>query len=180
MPSTPKILETLGEIRLAEVDHEVEAEKLSTAPGNAAVATEVTINLPGKGKDAETSRENGWLSEVPGVDGIGDQGAIVSDHYFAEEPFEDEEKTGEGFLRVPSAGSLNLRQEVRRALDGASDQVRKKANEEGVLNNRLSRLELSMVDVYYIGDFLKGVEGNARRQKNLPEGDRHLLQTEHR
>ena len=48
VPATPEFLKCLGKIRLAEIDHEMKSENLSRAPGNIAVAAEVSVNLPGE------------------------------------------------------------------------------------------------------------------------------------
>ena len=48
VPAPPKVLQTLGQIRLPEVHHEVKAEQLGAAARDAAVAAEVAVNLPRK------------------------------------------------------------------------------------------------------------------------------------
>ena len=48
VPAPPEILQARGEIRLAEVDHEVEAQQLRAAAGDIAVAAEVAVDLPGE------------------------------------------------------------------------------------------------------------------------------------
>jgi len=47
-PAAPEILKTIGENGLAEIDHKVEAQQLSTSARDIAVTAEVSINLPGK------------------------------------------------------------------------------------------------------------------------------------
>src|SRR5436309_9407476 len=46
VPSTPKLSHGGCQVGLAEVDHEVKSEQLSTAAGDVAVSAEVAIDLP--------------------------------------------------------------------------------------------------------------------------------------
>src|SRR5215471_6260952 len=49
VPATPKILQADRQVRLAEIDHKMEAQQLCAASGQVAVAAEVAIDLPGEG-----------------------------------------------------------------------------------------------------------------------------------
>src|SRR5260370_40507717 len=48
VPAAPKVLQARGKVRLAEVDHEMKPQQLRAAPGDAAVAAKIAIDLPGK------------------------------------------------------------------------------------------------------------------------------------
>ena len=53
-------------------------------------------------------------------------------------------------------------------LDWAGDEMRKEADEQGVFEQRPGGLEFALVDVDDVGDLLKGIEGDRRRQDDLP------------
>src|SRR4051812_44475608 len=48
VPAAPEVLQARRQVRLAEIDHEVEAEELGAAAGDVAVAAEVAVDLPGE------------------------------------------------------------------------------------------------------------------------------------
>src|ERR1700732_1997070 len=48
VPAAPEVLETFGEVRLPKINHEMKAHKLGAAAGDAAIAAEVSIDLPGE------------------------------------------------------------------------------------------------------------------------------------
>ena len=116
VPATPEILKAFGEIGLAEIHHEVKAKKLRAAAGDTAVAAEVSVNLPSESERAEEHGHGVGAAKTAGKDGIGNERAIVRDDHFAEETFQYEDESVEGFSAVPSAFLLDLGQKVRRAL----------------------------------------------------------------
>src|SRR5256885_5894224 len=180
VPSSPEILKTFGEIRLAEVNHEVEAEKLSAAPGNTAVAAEITIDLPGEGIRSEQHRHGVCSTKTAGKDGVGDETAVVSYNDFAKKPFQNKDQTVEGLGGVPHARLLHLRKQMRRPLNWSCNQVWEKADEESIIHQRFRRLHFAMINIHDIGYFLECVKGDTRRQKDTPHTDGYLLQSEQR
>src|SRR5690242_16419471 len=64
-------------------------------------------------------------------------------------------------------------------LDRTCDQMREKAYEERIFDEASRSLDLSRVDIDDIGHFLKGVEGNSRRENNLQETTRDVVKSEH-
>ena len=53
MPAPPEILQACRKIGLAEIDHKVKSQQLSSPAGDVAVAAEIPVNLPGKGVSPE-------------------------------------------------------------------------------------------------------------------------------
>ena len=72
-------------------------------------------------------------------------------------------------------GLLHLGQEMAGPLDWAGDQVREQADEQGVVEQEPAGSSLPLVDVDDVGDLLKGVEGDRRREDDLPERVRKLV-----
>ena len=112
MPSSPEILKTLGKVRLSEVNHEVEAEKLSAAASNAAVAAEITIDLPGEGICSEQHRHGVWSAKTAGKDGIRNERTVICDDDFPKQALQDKDQSVEGFGGVPNARALYLRKQA--------------------------------------------------------------------
>ena len=121
MPAPPEVLHALRKVGLAEIHHEVKAKKLRAAAGDAAVAAEVSVNLPSESERAEEHGHGVGAAKTAGKDGIGDERAIVRDDHFAEEAFQYEDESVEGFSAVPGAFLLDLGQKMRRALYRPSD-----------------------------------------------------------
>src|SRR6267142_1185808 len=72
VPAPPEVLQTLRKVRLAKVDHEMEAHELRAAAGDTAVAAEITVNLPGKGVGPEEDGEGVRRAEVAAKGGTGE------------------------------------------------------------------------------------------------------------
>jgi hypothetical protein len=49
MPMAPEALKSLGKVWLAKVHHKMKARQWSAAARDAAVCTEISVNLPNKG-----------------------------------------------------------------------------------------------------------------------------------
>jgi len=67
---------------------------------------------------------------------------------------------------------------MTRALDGTSDQMRKDRNKQSIVDEAARRGDIAAIDIDHISDFLKGVERNARRQKNLDPVPRDRMHAE--
>src|SRR5271165_5962334 len=65
-------------------------------------------------------------------------------------------------------------------LNRTCDQVRKEANEESIIDKRISRLDLPSIDIDYVCDFLEGVEGDAGRKQNPQQRHRNVVETHRR
>src|ERR1700693_1389518 len=164
MPAPTKILHTVGEVGLAEVDHEVEAEQLRRSTGDVAVPAEISINLPGESIGSEQHYGKTGLAKCAAKRGVGNQCAIVRNDTFAKQPFEDEQQAVKKLIRIPRPRFLNLRQQMRRPLDGTGDEMREQADEEAVFKKRPRGGYSAMVDVHDIRNLLKCVERDAGRK----------------
>ncbi len=105
---------------------------------------------------------------------VGDQGTVVGDDDLAEQAFEDQQHAVECLARMESAWLLHLGQKVRGPLNRAGDQMRKEADEQRVVHQRIGGAQLAPVDVDDVGDFLKGVEGDRWWQHDAPDRARHM------
>src|SRR5207245_238098 len=117
----PEVLQTLCQVRLAKVDHEMETHELRAAAGDTAVAAEITINLPGKSVGPKDDGEGVRRTEVATKGGIGEERAIVRYHHLSKKALEDKHETVKSFCRIPLARTLHLWQEMGRPLDRTGD-----------------------------------------------------------
>src|SRR5262249_16789513 len=92
VPASPEVLEALREIRLAEVDHEMEAAQLRGPAGDVAVAAEVAVDLPGERVRSDEHDRQAARPEVAVEGGIREQRAVIGDHTLANEAREDQEQ----------------------------------------------------------------------------------------
>src|SRR5712672_567216 len=176
VPAAPEVLETLRQVGLAKIDHEMEAHELGAAARDAAIAAEVSVDLPSESVSAEQDRHGIRRAEVAAKSGVCEKSAIIGDDDLSEETFENQDKAIEGFRRIPFARALNLGQKMRGPLDGTGNQVREKTDEEGVVHQRVRRFHFAMIDVHDVGNFLEGVERDAGRQDDSPDDDGNVLQ----
>ena len=137
MPAAPEILEAGGEVRLAEVDHEVEAEQLSAAAGDVAVAAEIPVDLEGEGVGAEQG-DPAAAAHVPSKAALASWAQLSAMTHLRKSPERMSMQPSKAFSRVEAAILLYLRQEMAGPLDWARDQMGKEADEEGVFEQRLA------------------------------------------
>src|SRR5215470_9552768 len=109
MPAPPEVLQTAGEIRLPEIEHEMEAQQLGAAASQIAVAAEVAVDLPGECVHSDQDRE-----EVPSQAAVERKvrkiGAIVGDHRLTKESANDQHAAVEERAFVEAPGIFRLRQ----------------------------------------------------------------------
>ena len=177
MPTSPEVLKAGCEVRLTEVDHKVESKQLGAAAGDVAVAAEVSVDLEGEGVGSEHGDPSA-AAHLAVEGGIRQLGAAVGDDALAEESGEDEHAAVIDALRIEAALLLNLGQEMSWSLNGAGDQVREEADEQGVLDQRIGGLRFALIDIGYISDLLEGVERDRRRQDDLPQSMREAVKAD--
>ena len=83
MPTVPEFLEAASKVRLAEVDHEMEAKQLSAAAGEVAVTAEIAVDLPGESVHGD-QQTDAAMPELSGKGGVGQQRAVIGDDALAE------------------------------------------------------------------------------------------------
>src|SRR5260370_11929235 len=83
VPAAPEVLQTLCKVRLAKVNHEMETHELGAAAGDAAVAAEITVNLPGKSVGPKQDDEGIRRAEMAAKSIIAEKRTIVPAQDFA-------------------------------------------------------------------------------------------------
>ena len=86
VPAAPEVLQAGREVRLAEIDHEVEAHELRAAPRDVAVAAEIAVDLPGEGIGANRDDRQARLSEMTRERRIGQQAQLSATTHFRNKP----------------------------------------------------------------------------------------------
>ena len=178
MPAPPEFLQARRKIRLAEVDHEVEAHQLGAAARDIAITAEVSVNLPGEGVRPEKNDPEVGLSKLAAKRRVRQQRAIVSNHAFANEPRNNQHEAVKKAVRVETAILLNLRKKMPGPLNWAGDQMGKQADEQSVFDKRFRRCESAFIDVHNVGDFLKRIERDAGRKKDTDQRQGNIVDTE--
>src|SRR5437879_7790291 len=85
VPAPPELLQTLRQIWLTEVDHEMETHQLSAAARDVAVTAEISVDLPCECVGAEQNDPQGRLPELAAKRRVRQHRAIVGDHALADE-----------------------------------------------------------------------------------------------
>src|SRR5689334_12908514 len=128
MPAAPEVLNTLREIRLPEVDHEVKSHELRAATRDAAVAAKVSIYLPRKCIHAKQRHRQTRLAERSSEGGVCDERTVIGNNAFSKQTFENQQQPGKCLLRIPLSGFLYLWQKMRRPLNWPGDQMREQTD----------------------------------------------------
>src|SRR5207245_7316821 len=97
------------------------------------------------------------------------------DHAFPDETRENKHHAIEKAIRVESALLLDLRKQMPWPLYRTGNQVREQADEETIVKERSGSFNSAFIYVHDVGDFLKGVKGNARRKDDANQGQRDIV-----
>src|SRR5262249_52666068 len=154
---------------LPEVNHEMESHQLSASTCDVAVATKISVNLPGKRVRANQNSPQAWLAKLPAKRSGCQKDAIVCDHAFAKKSGKNQHQPVEKPVAVEFAFSLNLRKQMARPLNRPGNQMRKEADKQRILDKRFRGRKLSLVNVNDISDFLERIKGNSRRKNDAYE-----------
>src|SRR5215813_9445244 len=128
VPAAPKVLEAYRQIRLAEIHHEMKAEKLCASARYIAVSAEVAIDLP-----CECVSPDEYSPPVTAQFAaeccICQMRTIVSNDAFAKEPHQDQHAAVLERRGLKCTGFLHLGKQVGRPLNRPRNQMREKADE---------------------------------------------------
>ena len=168
VPTAPKLRNVAAEIRHVEVPHQLYAEQLGCAYGNVGIAREITVNLEGE-KDGSKKQSASCLFRVSRENFVHIHSAIICYHYLLEQAPKDLTHTVNGCVIVEFALLQELRQEVRRTLDRAGNQLREKRDEGKKGNNVCCGLYLPSVNINGITQGLESVERNAYGENHFQQ-----------
>ena len=123
----------MRQIGLPKVDYEMEAQQLSAAARNIAVAAEVAIDLPGKRVGSDQNNPEIRRTELATKGCVGEKSAVVRDHTFAHQAGKDKHQAVEKTIRIKGAVLLHLRKKMSRSLNRSGNQVREEADEQTIV-----------------------------------------------
>ena len=128
VPATPELTRIRGEIRLVEIEHQVDAHQLRDSAGDVGVAGKIAVNLHGEQDRPKNNIGPGDVTcaEVDRIDRSGDS---VSNRDFLEQSPKDEECSLRDLLVVDRAFLEDSRQQFRCSLNRAGDQLREVGDE---------------------------------------------------
>src|ERR1041385_4370343 len=130
MPARPEIAKTCCQIRIVEVQHQVEPHYFGYTAGHVGIAAEVEKYLPGK---RECRRNQLRGSELPRVviNAFDVKRKIVGQRQFLEQADQKERKAVRQVLQPDLRKTKELRQHVGRAFDRACHELRKEGDKRG-------------------------------------------------
>ena len=175
MPSAPEFLNGHGNIRIAEVFQEIEAEHPAHADGHVRIAGEVVINLQGVEQRRRPGIQRAHLLRREGEQTVcGDRQHIGKNHLFAQAV----NKAPEALCEILSSrvSILNLRLDVDVAHNRARDQLREEGDVQHQIQQVLLDFDLSSVQVNDIAHGLEGEEGDADGKRNIRHRNRDRRQ----
>ena len=178
VPALPKIARRVRVVRRVEVDRELQAQHPREAARHVGIAAEVEVDLEREADHGEPHID----ASIPLhaiEDGVRvERDAIGNEDLLQQAAREEQHSVGHARI-VDRRFGHELRQERARTDDGAGDELRKKADERGELEERARRLQIAPVDVDRVAHGLKRVEADAggqhdfeRRVKDVVPGGR--------
>ncbi len=167
MPAAPEVLDAGRFVGAVEVVGELKAEEQGRADGDVGVGREVHVHLHRVAVEAEQDVHGG--QHVGGVEGALDEvdAEVVGDGDLLEEADGDEPHRAARLLRGQVGAAADLRQEVDGAHDGAGDELREVADEEGEAREVQLGRAPPAVDVDRVRHRLEGVEADAGREQDV-------------
>ena len=168
MPAAPEFRDVAAQIRYLEILYQPDAEKLGASDGDVGIAREVAVNLEGE----EYGPQQVYVPrQAVGVrENVVDVfGTLVCDHYFLEvSPKHLPEAVG-GQRIIEVAFFPELREEVRRPLDGTCDKLGEETHVGEELDYVTRVRYLAAADIDRVADGLEGIETDSHGENELEE-----------
>ena len=166
MPATPELGYVTAEIGHVEVAHQLNAEQFGATYGYIGIAGKIAVYL--KGEENGCQQQGTAALVLISIKHLIDiDGTIVGYDYLLEKAPQHLTATVNGLCIIKGARMLELRQKVGGTLNRTRNQLREKAD-IGQKGYRITcRRQLLAINIYAIGQGLKGIEGDAHRQDNM-------------
>lgn len=139
----------MGEVRLAEVGHQFDAQHLCRADGDVAVTGEVAQILNGKDSGCQRNLCAGGIQPVA-EDGVDvDGGAVGDDHLFKEAQQHDEQSVaGTPVIEIMRRGKLL--EQAAASLNRTGDQLREERDEQRIAEKVGFGFRPLLIDVNHV------------------------------
>lgn len=169
MPATPELGYVTAEIRHIEVAHQLNAKQFGTTYRYIGIAGKITIYL--KGEENGSQQQGTAALVLIGIKHLIDiDSTIVSYDYLLEKAPQHLATTVNSLRIIEGARTLELRQKIGGTFNRTRYQLREETD-IGQKGYRITcRCQLLAIDIYAIGQGLKGIEGDAHRQYNMQGG----------
>ena len=169
VPTLPKVTDIARKVRVTEVLHQADAEKATRTDCYIAITREVAVDLKGKEKSAHQQVYPTGLCIIR-EDGINANGALIGyDDLFEEAP-QNLSHTVDCISIGKRAVLLELRQQVSRALNRASHQLREETEISKKFYEVVRGRKFLTININGIAECLKGVETNAYGKNHVDNG----------
>ena len=166
MPATPELGDIPAEIREAEVPHRLESEQLSNADGHVRVTREIAIDLESE-ENGRQQQRTAALRLVGREDAVHVHRAVIGNHHLLEQAPQNLAHAVHAHLILEGPGPGQLRQQIRRPLDRAGQQLREETHVCEILDDVPCRLQLSTIHVDTVAQRLERVEADADGKDRL-------------
>ena len=172
VPAAPEIGRAAGHIGMVEILGVVEAKHPAHADGHVGVAGEIEVDLHGKSEQPKPGASRANLREVAIEPGLHEERGHIGDADLFEEPLRKPAQPAPGAIpRMDTV--IDLGRNLGVSDNRAGDELVKEAHKEQELERRAGGGDLAAIDIDHIGNGLKGVEGDADRQRDLRHGERY-------
>ncbi len=168
VPSAPELGDVAAEVGNVEVLHRPDAEQLARADGHVRVAGEVAVNLYGI-KDRRQQQGASALCLVRGEYMIHVHCAVVGDDHFLEKSPEDLPESVHACRIVEGPGPGELRQQVRRPVDRASQELGEESHVSEINNGIPCGFQFLPIDVDAVTYCLERIETDADGQDEVQQ-----------
>ena len=167
MPPLPEVRRVPGQERTREIKRKLKPEELGATTSDVGVTGEIEKHLHNKRKAArpcsQPTRMRNRIVEVR----IGQQGEPISEHHLLYQTCHDEDDSTLDHNCRRATPGWNLRDKLPGTNDRTGNQVRKKCNEECVIDRVSDGLHFSPIDVERIRKTGKRVKADPDRKNNL-------------
>src|SRR5262249_16894335 len=130
VPASPELTEAGGQVRVIEVENQIETHEAGDAARHVRVAAEIEKDLPAKCDRCQDERRRSERTRVV-VNPLDLKREVICQRHFLEQP-EQEQRSAIGEVLEPNRRELaKLWQQMAGALDRSGHQLRKETNERG-------------------------------------------------
>src|SRR5204863_7147617 len=129
---------------------------------------EVGVDLDGEGEDAGPQDLERRIAQREHL--VGDDADVVGNHELLEKAPQHQIEAALGALDREAPCPFHLRQQIRRALDRAGDEMGKERDEHGDVEQAAPRAQLAAEHVNRVAHRLERVERNAHGQDDAQHG----------
>ena len=168
MPTTPEFGDVTTEIGHVEVSHQLDTEQFRRTDGDIRVSGKISVNLEGK-QDCRQEQGASGLGLIRGENLIHIDRTVVRNHHLLEQSPQDLAHSINTGLILECPRLRELREQIRRTLNGASNKLRKETHIGEELNHVLCGPNLAPVHIDAVTECLESIETDPDRENDMQQ-----------